>query len=237
MNSSLSLLPPSPSPRIKIHASRAGTTTTRSRTLSARRWPGRAPTKARSQYRTAERNVHACADAVQSRAAHGQSTALPASVRVAPIRPLLVVQAGTASESRPPPRAHTRLHSTAEGTGRYVQRRAHPPTRRSGRQATCTRRLLLLQPWAQALLAYMASASLARLGRGSARQHAGMHGHRRAGTPHASARQGQAGKGPVCRSRSRRARAPARTPCARGGGSMRPVHHPIPSLNDADRAP
>jgi hypothetical protein len=238
MNSSLSLLPPSPSPRIKIHASRAGTTTTRSRTLSARRWPGRAPTKARSQYRTAERNVHACADAVQSRAAHGQSTALPASVRVAPIRPLLVVQAGTASESRPPPRAHTRLHSppqrkepvdpSNDGLTRLPGGRVDRPHACAG-CCCCNRGLKRCWPIWPLRLCLPRSAG--------ARQHAGMHGHRRAGTPHACARQGQAGKGPVCRSRSRRARAPARTPCARGGGSMRPVHHPIPSLNDADRAP
>jgi hypothetical protein len=137
----------------------------------------------------------------------------------------------------PPPRAHTRLHSppqrkepvdpSNDGLTRLPGGRVDRPHACAG-CCCCNRGLKRCWPIWPLRLCLPRSAG--------ARQHAGMHGHRRAGTPHACARQGQAGKGPVCRSRSRRARAPARTPCARGGGSMRPVHHPIPSRNDADRA-
>ena len=247
MNSSLSLLPPSPSPRIKIHASSQQLRPRQGAVLfSARRWPGRAWPQQKRDPNTGPRSATYTHVPTPCKVAQPMDRAQHCQPPFVSLRSVHYWWSRQGLHQSPAPcpartRDSTPLHSTAEGTGRSVQRRAHPPTRRSGRQATCMRRLLLLQPWAQALLAYASALCLPRSA--GARLCAAACGHARpppggyatckrapgAGREGAGLPEPEAGAGV-------RARPPVRTPCARGGGSMRPVHHPIPSRNDADRA-
>ena len=220
------LPPPSPSKFQQVRPRQAAGTAV----LRFQRDAGRAPGPQQKRAPNtgswgASRNVHACADAVQSRAGAARArrwTALPgACLRPSRSDPSSIIggpgtTAAGGSRVPLPPLAHE-----------TPQRKKEPkaiddPSNDEGAYPAVDR------PHAQAAAATVGfsagrwlAGSLASLGWGArlcGSMHAGMHGHRRAG-----ARQARAGKGPDCR--SRRARASVRVACMRrpgeGAGSMR----------------